>query len=76
MNRPELKGTPLPLVDGESVYCLNQRQLEDAQRLVFAGRPEESRLEQDLNRLERDYGRNERAALAFVLIDRLLRGSA
>jgi hypothetical protein len=73
MIQAQLKGTPLPLVDGESVYCLNQHQLKEAQRLVFSEPTTAGRLETELGRIEREYGRNERAALAFVLIDRLLR---
>ncbi len=76
MAQAELKGTPLPLIDGESVYCLNERQLREAKKLVYEASVNGGRLGQELDRLERDYERNERAALAFVLIDRLLREGA
>ncbi|MBN1608081.1 MAG: hypothetical protein JW940_15715 [Polyangiaceae bacterium] len=72
MTGAELKGSPLPLVDGESVYCLNQTQLREARRLVFSEPASCRRLGPELARLEETFDRNERAALAFVLIDRLL----
>ncbi len=70
----DLKGSPLPLVDSESAYCLNQTQLKEARRLVFSEPTSSHRLGPELDRLERVFDRNERAALAFVLIDRLLAG--
>ncbi len=71
-----LKGTPIPLTGGESVYCLNQAQLREAERLVFVDEQTSARLGPELERLEQVLARNERAALAFVLIDRLLGADA
>jgi len=76
MSSPELKGRPLPLVDGESVYCLNRSQLREAQRLVFSEAESSRRLATELERIEQTFDRNERAALAFVVIDRLLKDAA
>lgn len=62
---------PLDLTGGKSVYCFNQHQLDTAFKL--ADGPEESgvKVRAELARLEATLTRNERAALAFVIIDRL-----
>lgn len=61
----------LDLSGGESVYCINEGQMAQARRLV-AGDPQRSALFSDLlQTIESTLSRNERAALAFVLIDRL-----
>jgi hypothetical protein len=67
-----LPGRPLSLVEAESVYCLNRSQLSEARRLVFAEPASAARLGPELERIEQTFDRNERAALAFVVIDRLL----
>ncbi|MBN1609922.1 MAG: hypothetical protein JW940_25050 [Polyangiaceae bacterium] len=72
MTSLELPGSPLPLVDSESVYCLNRSQLHEARRLVFTEPASAARLGPELERIEATFDRNERAALAFVVIDRLL----
>ena len=62
---------PQDITGGKSVYCFNQKQLDGAFALfeelsetgdVFRG---------EVARLEEVLTRNQRAALAFVLIDRL-----
>ena len=68
---------PVDLTGGESVYCINQQQLERAFDLADADAESGPKIREALDGLERDLSRNERAALAFVLIDRLLKsGSA
>ncbi len=64
---------PVDLTGGESVYCINQVQLERAFQLADADPESGPRIRAALERLEQDLSRNERAALAFVLIDRLLK---
>ena len=61
---------------GESVYCINQAQLEAAFRLARDNPQSAPRIEQLLAAIENDLSRNEQAALAFVLIDRLLNSAA
>ena len=61
---------------GESVYCINQTQLEAAFRLARDNPQSAPRIEQLLSAIENDLSRNEQAALAFVLIDRLLNSAA
>jgi hypothetical protein len=62
---------PLDLTGGKSVYCFNQHQLDQAFQL--AAGPEESgqKIRAEVERLEQALTRNERAALAFVIIDKL-----
>ena len=63
---------PIDLTGGKSVYCFNEQQIASAHALVFDDAKTAPRLQAELSRLEETYTRNERAALAFVLIDRLL----
>ena len=64
---------PVDLTGGDSVYCINQAQLERAFQLADADPDSGPRIRAALQGLEQDLSRNERAALAFVLIDRLLK---
>jgi hypothetical protein len=66
---------PIELLGGESVYCINQSQLANAKKLAFDDDQASPRIQAEITRLETDLSRNERAALAFVLIDRLLKSS-
>ena len=61
---------------GESVYCINQTQLEAAFRLARDNPQSAPRIDRLLTSIENDLSRNEQAALAFVLIDRLLNSTA
>ncbi len=60
---------------GESVYCINERQLRAAYDLAMTDRKSSARIQQLLSELETRLTRNERAALAFILIDYLLKYS-
>ena len=62
---------PTPLLGGESVYCINEVQLEEAVRLVEKDPESAPRLQRLLKMIENDCTRNEQAALAFMLINRL-----
>lgn len=66
---------PIELLGGESVYCINQSQLQNAFRLATEDPDSSPRIQQELEALEGKLTRNERAALAFVMIDRLLKSS-
>jgi hypothetical protein len=62
---------PQDITGGKSVYCFNQKQLDGAISL-YAEESEAGRaLREEVGRLEQSLSRNQRAALAFVLIDRL-----
>ena len=64
------------ITGGESVYCINQAQLEAAFRLARDNPQAAPRIDRLLAAIENDLSRNEQAALAFVLIDRLLNSPA
>lgn len=59
------------ILGGKSVYCINEMQLRDAERLANEDPTSAPRIKAVLDRLESELTRNERAALAFVLIERL-----
>ncbi len=66
---------PIELLGGESVYCINQSQLANAKRLAFDDPSTAPKIQAEIADLEERLSRNERASLAFVLIDRLLKSS-
>jgi hypothetical protein len=61
------------LSGGESVYCINQVQLKKAFELVKNSPESAAKINSLLEHVENDFTRNERAALSFILVDRLLR---
>lgn len=66
---------PINLLGGESVYCINEGQLSSAMELAFENPETAPRIQAGIEQVEKDFSRNERAALAFVVIDRLLKSS-
>ena len=66
---------PIPLTGGESVYCINEQQLEQAFQLAEQDPDSSKKIQDQLAILEESMSRNERAALAFVMIDRLLKSA-
>lgn len=60
------------LTGGESVFCINEAQLERAKALAQVDSPEGDRIRDAISKMHAEYTRNERAAIAFVLIDQLL----
>lgn len=66
---------PIELLGGESVYCINQAQLKSAFRLANEDPATAPKIQAEIKGLEERMTRNERAALAFVLIDRLLKST-
>ncbi len=67
---------PIELLGGESVYCINHSQLKSAFKLAEEDPDSGPRIQAEIAALEQKLSRNERAALAFVLIDRLLKTGA
>ena len=63
---------PVSILGGKSVYCINEGQLADAKRLAYEDEETAPKIQAEIERLESEMSRNERAALAFTLIDRLL----
>jgi hypothetical protein len=62
---------PVSITGGESVYCINEGQLRDATRLANEDPLSAPRIQKAIEDLEAALTRNERAALAFTLIERL-----
>ena len=62
---------PIDLTGGKSVYCFNRQQLDRAQALFQEESPGGERLRAEVARLRSEWSRNERAALAFLLIEHL-----
>jgi hypothetical protein len=67
---------PVDITGGESIYCINQTQLKEAFRLAEQDDASAPRIRASIDAIQRDLTRNEQAALAFVLIDRLLTNSS
>jgi len=62
---------PKSILGGESVYCINEAQLKESRRLVDQDPISAPKLKEILESVESCCTRNERAALAFTLIERL-----
>lgn len=64
---------PVDITGGESVYCINQAQLTAAFQLVKENPTSGPKIQLMKKSITDSLNRNERAALAFVLIDELLK---
>ena len=62
---------PIDLTGGNSVYCLNQQQLDRAMELFREQSPTGERIRAAVAQLEAGCSRNEQAAVAFILIQHL-----
>jgi len=62
---------PIDVLGGESVYCISQDQLKKSFELAEHDPESSPKIRAAIEALESGLNRNERAALAFVLIDRL-----
>ncbi len=63
---------PVPLTGGKSVYCINEFQLKQAFTLASDDPESSPKIQRKIKELEENFNRNEQAAIAFVIIDRLL----
>lgn len=59
------------ILGGKSVYCINEWQIREAERLGRQDARSAPRIQAEMERLEKTLDRNERAALAFMMIERL-----
>lgn len=66
---------PIPLLGGKSVHCINEQQMAEALRLAEEDEVSSAKIQARLSEVETSLSRNERAALAFVLIHRLKHSS-
>ncbi|PHR26363.1 MAG: hypothetical protein COA36_12290 [Desulfotalea sp.] len=65
----------IPLLGGKSVHCINEQQMEEAVRLAEQDVESSPKIQSRLKALEVELSRNELAALAFVIIQRLKESS-
>ena len=63
--------TTIPLLGGKSVHCINEQQMAEAWRLYEEDPVSSPVIKAYVNKIETDLSRNERAALAFVIIQNL-----
>jgi len=63
--------SPISILGGESVYCINEAQMRDAQRLANEDPESSEKIQSQIKEIENDLSRNERAALAFTIIENL-----
>ncbi|OIR21415.1 MAG: hypothetical protein BET99_02585 [Marine Group III euryarchaeote CG-Epi2] len=63
--------SPISILGGESVYCINEAQMRDAQRLANEDIESSKKIQFQLKEIETNFSRNERAALAFTIIENL-----
>ncbi|BHH85880.1 hypothetical protein [Desulforhopalus sp. 52FAK] len=66
---------PIPLLGGKSVFCINEEQMQEANRLRTDDTESSKKIEYHLQQIEQGLSRNEQAALAFTLIERLKNSS-
>lgn len=64
---------PIDILGGESVYCINEDQLKKSYQMAYDDPETSEKIQAGVADLEAKFSRNERAALAFVVIDRLLK---
>ena len=62
---------PVSLNGGDSVYCINEKQLAEATRLANEDPESGPRIREAMESLDKNLSRNERAALAFMIIEQL-----
>jgi hypothetical protein len=65
--------TEADLTGGGTVYCINEGQLRRSHELASADPTSSPRIQGLLEQIRGQLSRNEQAALAFLLVDRLLR---
>ncbi|MCH2618774.1 MAG: hypothetical protein MKZ83_00210 [Candidatus Poseidoniia archaeon] len=63
--------TPISILGGDSVYCINEAQVRDARRLANEDPESSEKIQSEIEKLESSFSRNERAALAFTIIENL-----
>lgn len=68
---PVVIANPIPLLGGKSVFCINEEQMYEATRLREENVESSQKINAYLKQLEENLSRNEQAALAFTLIERL-----
>lgn len=67
---------PVSLMGGKSVYCINEAQLNSAFDLAESDSDAGLKIRETVKNLEKELTRNERASVAFVLINHLQHGDS
>ena len=62
---------PISILGGDSVYCINEAQMLAARKLANEDPKASKKIQSELEKLDTDFSRNERAALAFTIIENL-----
>jgi len=62
---------PIDLTGGKSVFCFNESQFAQAQGMFDAEDESGEKIRAEFKKLEAEFTRNQRAALAFMIIDQL-----
>ena len=62
---------PISILGGDSVYCINEAQMLAARKLANEDPEASKKIQSQLEKLDTDFSRNERAALAFTIIENL-----
>ena len=62
---------PISILGGDSVYCINEAQMLAARKLANEDPEASKKIQSELVKLDTDFSRNERAALAFTIIENL-----
>lgn len=62
---------PVSLLGGKSVYCINEEQMRQAERLYKEDSDSSLKIQHCLELVQKSLTRNEQAALAFTLIEQL-----
>ncbi|MBN1523001.1 MAG: hypothetical protein JW904_00850 [Spirochaetales bacterium] len=60
------------ITGGESVFCINEMQLRHAKALMQNSHDSAEKIDTCFRQIEADLSRNEQAALAFLIIEKLL----
>ena len=66
---------PIEISGGESVYCVNEAQMKKALDMANENPESSEKIQNYLTIIEKDLSRNEQAALAFVIVDHLLKSN-
>lgn len=66
-----MSNEPVSLLGGKSVHCINEQQMAEAMRLAEEKPGISEKIQAALKEVESTLTRNERAALALVIINRL-----
>ena len=62
---------PKSILGGDSVYCINEAQMLAARKLANEDPEASKKIQSELEKLDTDFSRSERAALAFTIIENL-----